>query len=111
MPLYEFVCPAGHSTEKRTTSYALVAIICDCGATAQRQSVNRVNFGGFAKTPQHQYDFHDDYRRFREASEGLDDAVSRVERDTGDKLNSPLFQHAKNKAAELVSKGVSVDDI
>ena len=111
MPLYEFVCAEGHVTEKRTTSYALTAIICPCGQTASRQTVNRINFGGFAHTPGDRVDFHQDYRRFREASEGLDDQMSTIERNEGVKYNSPLFQYSKAKAADLISKGVSVDDI
>ena len=50
MPLYEFVCPAAHKTE-RITSRTTELIACSCGQAASRTAVNRVNFntrGGLA---------------------------------------------------------------
>lgn len=109
MPIYDWHCEAGHKFTKRG-GYEQTSLHCDCGLSASRQSVYRVNFGGYASTPGSQVDFYQDYRRFREASEGIDDQVSRVERNEGTKYSSPLFKAAKANVADLTAKGVSIDD-
>lgn len=38
MPLYDYLCPKGHVTERRA-GYEDSSISCDCGAVAQRQAV------------------------------------------------------------------------
>jgi hypothetical protein len=38
MPLYDYLCPKGHVTERRA-GYDDSAIACDCGAVAERQAV------------------------------------------------------------------------
>lgn len=110
MPLYTFTCPEHGSFDSREP-YDTEVIHCACGKASGRESVYRVNFGGFASTPEGQYDFHQDYRRFREASEQLDSDVSKVERDEGVNYTSPLFKQAKAAVADLTAKGVSIDQI
>lgn len=38
MPLYDYLCPQGHLTERRA-GYEDSSISCDCGAVARRQAV------------------------------------------------------------------------
>ncbi len=112
MPIYVFQCPeCGLEAEKRVTNYDVQAIACSCGKTASRATVNRIGISGFARTPGNELDFGQDYRRFREASEEIDDVASTVERDRGVTLNSPLYQESKKQAAVLISKGVQPDDL
>ena len=111
MPLYVFTCPLGHSAEKRVTSYDVQTVTCTCGEVARRGQVNRIGISGFARTPGHELDFQQDYRRFREASEGIDDQASTVERNEGVTLTSPLFGQAKKLAAVAQLKGVQPDEL
>ena len=92
---------------------SVTAIPCDCGATVRRGEVYRVNFGGFARTPEDQRSHREDYRRFREATaeleykhERLKDAMQRE-----DLPAPPLYQAAKAKALDLAAKGATVDDL
>ncbi len=110
-PVYQFTCPAGHTAEKRVTNYDVQAVVCTCGAMAHRGQVNRIGISGFARTPAAALDFSQDYRRFREASEGIDDQASTVERNEGVTLSSPLFKEAKKLAAVAQLKGVQPDEL
>lgn len=83
-----------------------------CGADARRQSVNSIGFSGFASTPVGQQDFAQDYRRYREASEQIDDQVTKRERDVGHEISTTsLYKNAKAKFKDLHSKGVNADSI
>lgn len=111
MPLYEFGCPAGHVTEKRTTDYGLYVISCACGLDAERSKVNRINFGGFTSTPMGQADFHQDYRRFTEATSEIDYKATRLESEGAKVAPSAAFKAAKALAPKLAAAGVSSDAI
>lgn len=51
MPLYDYRCPEGHSTEK-LAGFALGEIDCPaCGLPAQRAVVNLIRHTGFVRTP------------------------------------------------------------
>ena len=41
MPLYRFVCPDSHATE-RLAPFSCESVTCDCGQTAPRVQVNRI---------------------------------------------------------------------
>lgn len=46
MPLYEFQCPQGHTTERRLPfQEGSPALLCECGLSASRNPINRVNQG------------------------------------------------------------------
>lgn len=85
--------------------------MCSCGAAARRESVYRVSMSGFASTPIGQQDFHNDYRRYVEASGELDYKVSRREAEVGHSINIPLWPTAKKEAERLHALGVTADDI
>ena len=110
MPLYDWACGGGHTFEARA-GYDTTVLTCACGLEAGRESVYRINFGGFAATTIGQQDFREDYRRFTEATAYMDYAVSERERNTGEKIEVPLFQAAKKRAAKLAKAGVTADQI
>lgn len=110
MPFYAYRCPDGHITEKLASRDAEVQV-CSCGAAARRESVYRVGMSGFAPTPVGQQDFHNDYRRYMEASGELDYKVSRREQEVGHTISVPLYQTAKKEAERLHALGVTADDI
>ena len=112
MPTYTFSCSCGRSVDKRT-SMNVAAITCECGATARREEVYAVNFGGFARTPKDQWDFREDYRRFNEASAELEYKHDRLKdaMQKPDLKPPPLYKVAKAKALDLASKGATIDDL
>ncbi len=74
--------------------------------------MNRIGVSGFAKTPGSQVDFHQDYRRFTEASAEIDYTAAKVEKADGlPTANSPLYKMAKSKVAKMAAAGVHPDDI
>ncbi len=111
MPMYEFGCPAGHVTEKRTTDYGLYAITCACGLDASRSTVNRINFGGFASTAMGQADLAQDYRRFTEASSEIDYKASRLEAEGSPVKPHTTFKVAKAEARKMAAAGLTSDAI
>ena len=110
MPLYEFCCPDGHRYEALRPRSTEVES-CACGLPASRMSVYKFGFTGFASTPQGQSDFHEEYRRFEEASATIDDKVSKRERDSGEQISVPLYRAAKERADKLAKLGVTADQI
>lgn len=111
MPLFTFRCSADHETEKLAPRETEV-IYCACGLPARRAEVNRIGVSGFARTPGKDVDFHQDYRRFTEASAEIDYTAAKEEKADGlAPRNSPLFQAAKGKVAKLAAAGVHPDDI
>ncbi len=111
MPLYVFTCAQEHQTELLRPRDVSIAVCPECGEDATRAEVNRIGFSGFAKTPMGEHDFHQDYRRFTEASSEIDYSFAKRESDTGQKLSSPLFQMAKADMAKKAAAGVTADDI
>ncbi len=67
MPLYEFICPAGHATEKLVAGFDCTSVYCRCGETASRAQVNRIGTSGFAETPKEHRSYRQSYREFEEA--------------------------------------------
>lgn len=110
MPLYDWQCEAGHRFTQRA-GYDSQLAHCSCGQPASRQSVYRINFGGFAGTPHGQTDFSQDYRRFEEASATVDYKLSRREQETGQPIAVPLYQAAMQQANKLEALGVTADNI
>ena len=77
-----------------------------CNASAARESVYAVNFGGFARTPAEDRDWSRDYKAFSEASAEIDYKHGRQEEEAGQKLDPPpLYRMAKAKARDLIAKG------
>ena len=111
MPLYVYVCPAGHEAELlRPRTVELVS--CACGQTATRRAVNRFGVSGFASTPMGQQDFREDYRRFSEATAEADHDATRFEYNEGVQLKTPpLFHAAKTEANKMIKAGVTADQI
>lgn len=114
MPLYTFSCGCGWSDDMRAGLGATTAPCPSCGATATRESVYRINFGGFARTPGSERDYSRDFKNAQEAGaeleyrhERLKDAMQKP-----DLAPPPLYQMAKAKAADLIAKGArDADDL
>lgn len=100
MPLYDFRCPGGHTTEAlRPLGTATTA--CACGAVAERTGVNP-GIGIVGPTT----DTRGMYRRFREASAEIDYAAARHTQQTGRPATVPnLWQAAKHEARARVAAG------
>ncbi len=111
MPLYQFTCPVGHTTEKRVTSYEVEVISCACGEAASRGTVNRINFGGYASTKLTEAIDHNDYRRFVEASSEVDYIATRYESEGATVVMPSPIQEAKKLAPKLLEAGVTADQI
>ncbi len=111
MPLYQFTCPVGHTTEKRVTSYSVEVIPCACGEAASRASVNRINFGGYASTKLGEAIDHNDYRRFTEASAEVDYVATKYESEGAKVVMPSPIQEAKKLAPKLQAAGVTADQI
>ena len=112
MPLYSFHCSdCGCSVEKRVTSYDVLAIDCACGCKAERESVNRINFGGYASTNPKEAIDHNDYRRFTEASAEVDYVATKYESEGAKVVMPSPYQEAKKLAPKLAAAGVKADQI
>ncbi len=112
MPLYTFSCTCGWSGDQRTTFEANNVRCPSCEATAHKESVYRISFGGFARTPSEERDWSRDYKAFREASEDISYHESVVSRVEGTTVQGPnLYAAAKAKADTLIAKGATVDDL
>jgi hypothetical protein len=107
VPTYVFSCACGWQGEQRTT-FDQNSVSCpSCAATAHKESVYRVSFGGFARTPSEERDWSRDYKNYREASAEIDYKKERLEEGLGQRLpDPPLFQVAQARAKDLLRKGV-----
>ncbi len=110
MPMYTFVCPE-HGPWDSREPYGTDQIHCACGKAAGRESVYRINFGGFASTKVGQAIDHNDYRRFSEASADLDYKASRLESEGANVVTPSYFQAAKREAKKMAAAGVKADAI
>lgn len=105
MPTYTFQC-----CEKfdRRASYGDTTYPCPtCGKTAQRVSVYRIGFGGFARTPAGERDYRQSFKDAQEAGAELEYRHERL-KDAVQDANlapPPLYQMAKAKAMDLKRKG------
>ena len=109
MPTYTFRCPNGHEFDARVSrdTYQVTSDSrCGCVATAKRESVYAVNFGGFARTPPSEKDWSRQYKDFSEASQEVAYASERR-----GVAPPPLARMAKRRASELHAKGVTLDDL
>lgn len=107
MPIYAFSCACGWQGDVRTTFDKNNVSCPSCEATCTKESVYRVAFGGFARTPSEERDWSRDYKNFREASAEIDYKKERLEEGLQQRLpDPPLAQMATARAKELLSKGV-----
>lgn len=111
MPTYEFVCN-GHTFTARA-GFDEREKQCACGRRAARAAVNRINFGGFARTPAGERDYSRDFKNSQEAGAELEYQHERLRDATqiADLKPPPLYQMAKAKARELQRKGATADDL
>lgn len=108
MPILTFRCDGGHLTERLVRSGAdLQYLPCEtCSGPAVRQSVYRIAFTGFVRTPIDQREIR--MGAFNEASAELAYQHERAENDAGRPLPTPpLWQTAKRKARRLQQMGVT----
>ena len=106
MPTYTFRCPNGHIFDLRATRET-TEVDCCCSATAQREQVYAVNFGGFAAPPRAQRTYHQEFKDFDEAGAELEYKHSRMEEEAGKQLPTPpLATIAKREARRLRNLGV-----
>lgn len=119
MPLYDFDCECGESTEAIRKA-GTVSITCACGREAQRRGVNRfssqmgaeadwsspVRDGGRIRPPVSERKVK--MREFTEASEQLAYEHSRAEESAQQKIpEPPLWRVAKAKADKLMAAGIN----
>ena len=104
MPLYVYTCSDGHDTEA-IRSADTVAVGCQCGHQAQRQSVYRMAQIGAVRPPVAERTVN--LRQYREASEQIAYEHSRAEESAQRELPPPpLWKMAKKRAAKLMAAGV-----
>lgn len=111
MPILTFSCC---ETFDRKVGFGESEVPCpSCGKAAKRESVYRVNFGGFSRTPSGERDYSRDYKHFQEAGAELEYKHSRLEEGLGKSIPPPpLYSMAKAKALDLKRKGaVDADDL
>lgn len=113
MPTYTFSCACGWRGDVRTT-FDKNSVSCpSCEATCTKESVYRLNFGGFASHKGNR-DFSLEYRNAQEAGAELEYEFERLKDATqiADLQPPPLAQMAMAKAHDLMSKGAtSADDL
>ena len=107
MPTYTFQCSCGWQADQRV-SYTESSVPCpSCGLTAGKETVYRLNFGGFAETPRDQRTYHQEFKDFTEAGAELEYKHQRLEEAVGATVPTPhLATIAKTQAKELRRKGV-----
>lgn len=94
MPLYDYVCPSGHATEKIGGLSEKVAP-CFCGLNAYRSEVNQFTFGEYEPVKE----TRSDVRSFQEASAEVDYHYTKAEMQEGQKVARPnLYRQAKRDA-------------
>ena len=100
MPIYDFRCSDGHTTEA-IRPMSTEAIPCACGGEAHRTGVNP-GIGIVGPTT----DTRGMYRRFTEASAELDYSAQRYEQSTGQQApNTGLWSAAKAQATAMTRAG------
>ena len=90
MPLYEYVCPLGHTTEKIGGLEATSAP-CLCGERAYRVEVNHFAMVGPVK------EARSDVRNFQEASAEVDYHYTKAENEGMPVKRPNLWKQAKQK--------------
>lgn len=103
MPLYDYVCPAGHVTES-LQGREVTTISCSCGAPAQRQSVYRFAVTGDLPTQGGQQPKYP-VSRLKEATEEATYYHERMENDRGRPIpRRPLLNIAAKQARRRGAK-------
>jgi len=111
MPLYDYACRCGRVTESRE-AMDVVLIRCKCGGMASRQGVYREQYiscetgprGGLkVEPPKDEKDLRKPFAEYREASQELDYAYSRVD---DPKVKPPNYyktglKEAKKRGAKI----------
>ncbi len=119
MPMYTFVCP-DHGPWDSREPYGTESIPCRlainsrydiCGKASGKESVYRINFGGYASTKKGEAVDYKDYRRFSEASAELDYKASRLESEGANVVTPSYYQEAKKEARKMAAAGVTADQI
>ena len=110
MPLYTFNCPE-HGPFDSREPYGTDVVHCACGKASGKESVYRINFGGYASTKRGEAVDYKDYRRFSEASAELDYKASRLESEGANVVTPSYFQEAKKEARKMAAAGVTADQI
>ncbi len=119
MPLFDFVCPAGHVTEALRSS-SVTVIDCACGEIGQRRDFNRVAVrvgessdwsspvrdNGRIRTPVNERRIH--LRQYDEATQELEHAHRKQEESAGHALPTPgLADIAIKRANQLMKAGIT----
>ena len=98
MPLYDYTCEGGHTTESRQ-GYGVTAIPCQCGLLAERQSVYVQHQVGLAVVPLSERRYGKQLSLFKEATAERDYAYNQVEKEVGHSVQAPdLWSVAKQRA-------------
>lgn len=100
MPLYVYECP-NHGRFEDLSPVALDALVCgDCDERMPRV------YGYSMAITQPEVDVRGMFRRFTEATAETDHAATRIERSTGQPVESPrLWQAAKARAQAIMAAG------
>jgi putative FmdB family regulatory protein len=101
MPLYDFRCPIGHWSELVRTIDTESVCCPECGEPAIRQhGAHRVSH------QEPEADTRGMFRRYREATQEMDHAYSKVEASTGQPVQAPdLWGIAKQRAKAMIAAG------
>lgn len=101
MPLYDFVCRDGHTTEA-VRGYEVSSIPCPlCGESAYRCEVNHVSFqmrDADTEVKDRKGRYH--VSRFKEAADEIDYEYTKVEKKEGREVKAPSFYKAGLKEAK-----------
>ncbi len=101
-PVYDYLCSEGHSTESRQ-GYGVIAIPCQCGSEASRQSVYRQIQVGVVPTPRHEQ--RHSLKLFQEASQERDYAYSKIEREVGHSIEAPNLYRQGVARSKVIKAG------
>ena len=109
MPIYTVTCgPCGWTGDIRTTFSENNVVCPKCTLTVTKESVYRLNFGGFARTPSEERDWSHDFTNFREANAELDYKKERLEDATQTRIaEPPLGMIGAARAQQMIAKGVT----
>ena len=100
MPIYAYPCAACGLTTEAVRPLSCVEIACACGAVVRRSAANRVAVAAPA------VDTRGMFRRFQTATQEMDYAASKIERETGQPAPVPDFWgQAQRRAAAMVAAG------
>lgn len=100
MPLFDFGCPQGHTTEAIRPAECRAILCPACGGPAERAPAHRIAITAPS------VDTRGMYRRFREASAEMEHGAERHERDTGQPApDLGLWSAAKQQANAMVAAG------